>query len=94
MSTPIIDEKSAEQIRALYDARLKEDLDVTLYTGQENEEAAEFTRRFLRELAELSDHIEYAMVGRGLRGGRVGLGHRGRRRRQRPLVLQLRRHRR
>lgn len=58
MSSRLIDEKSAEQIRALFDARLNESVDVTLYTGQENEEAVQFTRQFLSELVELSEHID------------------------------------
>ena len=58
MSTRLIDEKSEKQLREMFEHRLTGSVDITLYTGQENEEAVDFTRRFLRELAELSDMLE------------------------------------
>jgi thioredoxin 1 len=57
MTNRLIDDKAEKQIRQLFDARLSSPVDVTLYSGQENEDAVDFTRRFLRELAAFSDNI-------------------------------------
>jgi thioredoxin 1 len=58
MSSRLIDEKSEQHIRKLFSERLTDDVDVTFYAGQENEDAVTFTRQFLTELAALSERIE------------------------------------
>ncbi len=54
----IIDEKSAEQVAQIFQDRFSDPVDVTLYTGQENEDAVNFTRQFMEELAEIDDRIQ------------------------------------
>jgi thioredoxin 1 len=54
----IIDEKSAKHVQDLFESRFKDPVDVTLYTGQENEDAVSFTRQFLEELSELDQRIQ------------------------------------
>ncbi|MBC8367649.1 hypothetical protein H8E52_09590, partial [bacterium] len=54
----IIDEKSAEQVAQIFKDRFNDPVDVTLYTGQENEDAVNFTRQFMEELAELDERIQ------------------------------------
>lgn len=53
----IIDEKSAQQVAQIFQDRFSDPVDVTLYTGQENEDAVNFTRQFIQELAELDERI-------------------------------------
>lgn len=57
-TTPLIDEQTEQHLREFFAQRLGRSVDVVLYTGQENAEAVEFTRRFLRELAALSEQID------------------------------------
>ncbi len=54
----IIDEKSAEQVAQIFQDRFSDPVDVTLYTGQENEDAVNFTRQFMEELAEIDERIQ------------------------------------
>jgi len=54
----IIDEKSAEQVAKVFQSRFVDPVEVILYTGQENEDAVNFTRQFIEELAEIDDRIE------------------------------------
>lgn len=54
----IIDDKSAKHVKELFESRFVDPVDVTLYTGQENEDAVNFTRQFLEELSELDARIQ------------------------------------
>ncbi|MCP4547980.1 MAG: hypothetical protein GY835_16065 [bacterium] len=56
MSTRLLDDESIKHIRERFKL-LSRPVDVTLLTGQENEEACEFTRQFLTELIEVDDRI-------------------------------------
>jgi len=58
MQTRVIDESTEKTLRDIFAQRLVAPVDLTLYTGQENEEATDFTRRFLRELSEIDDKLE------------------------------------
>lgn len=53
----LIDAQTEQHLRDFFGQRLQQTVDVTLYSGQENAEAVDFTRRFLRELSALSDRI-------------------------------------
>ncbi|MEZ4397320.1 MAG: thioredoxin [Candidatus Krumholzibacteriia bacterium] len=57
-TTPLIDEQTEQHLRGFFGQRLQHSVDVTLYTGQENEDAVDFTRRFLRELAAIDARIQ------------------------------------
>jgi thioredoxin 1 len=57
METRVIDESTEKTLREIFAQRLAAPVDLILYTGQENEDATEFTRRFLRELSDLSDKL-------------------------------------
>jgi len=59
----IIDEKSARQVAQIFQDRFVDKVDVTLFAGQENEDAVSFTRQFLQELAELDERIQLEMKG-------------------------------
>jgi thioredoxin 1 len=54
----IIDEKSAEQVAKIFQDRFVDPVDITLYTSQENEDAVNFTRQFIGELAEIDERIQ------------------------------------
>jgi len=70
----IIDEKSAEQVAQIFKDRFSDPVDVTLYSGQENEDAVNFTRQFVEELAELDDRIQVDMrsIDEGARSEGIG----------------------
>jgi alkyl hydroperoxide reductase subunit AhpF len=70
----IIDEKSAEQVAQIFKDRFSDPVDVTLYSGQENEDAVNFTRQFVEELAELDDRIQVDMrsIDEGTRAEGIG----------------------
>ena len=70
-AAPLIDEQTEQHLRDFFGQRLQSSVDVTLYAGQENAEAVDFTRQFVRELAALSDRIE-------LREQSLGEGERAR----------------
>ncbi len=70
-TAPLIDEQTEQHLRDFFAQRLQSAVDVTLYASQENAEAVDFTRRFVRELAALSDHIN-------LREQSLGEGERAR----------------
>ncbi len=58
MSTdPLIDEQTGQNLREFFTTRLNEPVEMTLFTADENGDAVEFTRRFVTELAALSDNL-------------------------------------
>jgi len=80
-TAPLIDEQTEQHLRDFFGQRLQRTVDVMLYSGQENAEAVDFTRRFLRELAALADRIALserplgdAERGRGLVSPSLVLG--------------------
>jgi len=54
----IIDENSAKQVAQIFQDRFVDPVDITLYAGQENEDAVNFTRQFIEELTEIDERIQ------------------------------------
>lgn len=71
---PLIDEQTAQNLRAFFGERLQQPVDITLYTeDDENGEAVDFTRRFLTELAALNERIDLREMGLDESGRAEGL---------------------
>lgn len=65
MSQPLIDEKSRQHLLAKFQAELQDEVNLSIYVGEEDNDYTDFTVQLCRELHEIDSRITYAVHRKG-----------------------------